>query len=130
METRETKVVYDLKNREATVYIDVDENEKPLVPPLALDSHGSWTVHWEVPDGWEFDHQGVTFANRDWPPSLIGIDSRRSDHDRRWIATLSNKVKDANYGKYTICIQRSGQGQPIHHDPTIVVTKDPIPDCY
>jgi hypothetical protein len=123
-----TSVIYNLedrKNQMALVTMDEIRGGGFLVPLLALSS-GTWTVTWQLPDGYHFETMEFE-TNQNWPPDLKQEHSSLvSENPSQWTARLHNHAKGANQGDYKFTAIPIKGGASILKDPTIVVTKDPI----
>jgi hypothetical protein len=122
-----TSVIYNFEDRSNQLAL-VTMDEIPggfLVPLLAL-SRGTWTVTWQLPEGFRFDSMDFETGSN-WPPELREEGSSLvSGNPSQWTARFTNVAKGANQGDYKFVAVPINGGASIHKDPTIVVTKDPI----
>jgi len=151
--TLEPSVTYDAKNQQihATVIVSLPQGAGDLVYQTPLigvpgpgDLGNAWTVFWKVLPGEGLT--SVTFEAGDGivvpasgtslPPNVHASDSQMGSSLDEWQITIANTVTGTNSFNYDItCVGiPSGPSAEVGlkrfttttHDPTIVVTKDPI----
>jgi hypothetical protein len=140
-------VIYDSVNHKihATVIVSQSSpnNLKFDAPIIGIPGSGSpeltatWDVIWTVVPGSGLDSvnfygQGILIPadGSDLPAGVIKPIPTAPVPDRpdQWTATITHHVGDVNSFGYTMFVQGNGGGKTISdfHDPTIVVTLDPM----
>ncbi len=145
----EPTVTYDAKNQvvSATVIVSLPPDLTDLVyaaPLIGVPGPGelgpTWTVLWNLIAGEGLS--SVFFPSSDGivlpspgtslPPNVQNLESHLGSVDTQWIVVLRNTVTDVNMLNYDITATGASFAiTPLSfttttHDPTIVVTKDPI----
>ncbi len=137
---QEPTVTYDPANHTitSTVIVAVPPSESGITvttAPLAI-PHGSWTLFWDLMVATtpelhaEFGDPGITFPLESLPPNIT-VESQPSGDATQVSAKIRNHVTTTNSFNYDVNVSWSlGESDVVvkHtvHDPTIVVTQDPI----
>ncbi len=138
-------VIYDPVHQviTATVIVGFDATTSNLVvhaPPIAIPKgveSSSWTVLWNVvPDAtlqsasFLSTSEGVEIPGQNLPPEVTLTTLGEGQSLDQWQATFVNAVTGPNSFNYILLVKGTPLGSTLamfkRHDPTIVVTPDPM----